>query len=328
VADLDGDNDLEIVAGDSTGLLYAWHHDGQAVAGWPVQVGSYRVLATPAIADIDGGGPDIVVPLADGRLYAFNADGTPKAGWPVSIGDVADRYGSQVINSSPRIADLDGNGSPEIVVGSTDSTLYVFSSAGELRWSYASGDMVLSTPAVADIDPARPGLEVAFGSGDGAVYLLDKDGGLLWRNQTGWTVRSSPLVVDMDDDGDLEIICGSDDDLLYAWHHDGQAVAGWPQQTEGDIFSSPASGDIDGDGVAEIVVGSDDARIYAWEHDGTPLDGWPQAASASVKGSPALANLDSDAALEVTVGDFSGTLYRLLSESSAVKRVYLPLVVR
>jgi LruC domain-containing protein/uncharacterized repeat protein (TIGR01451 family)/fimbrial isopeptide formation D2 family protein len=327
VADLDGDGDGEILAGDSTGTLYAWHHDGQAVAGWPIQVGAARILAAPAVADIDGGGVDVVLPLADGWLYAFNADGTPKAGWPVSIGGVQDSFGSQVLNSSPRIADMDGDGSAEIIVGSMDHRLYVFAASGALRWSFGAGDSILSTPAVADIDAARPGLEIAFGAGDGVVYLLDSDGGLLWRQQTGWTVRSSPLAADMDQDGDLEVLIGSDDDSLYAWHHDGQAVAGWPQQTGADVFSSPALGDVDGDGAPEVVVGSDDARVYAWHANGQTVAGWPQQVSASVKGQPVLLNLDDDPAAEVMVGDVVGTLARLPS-ATAAQRVYLPLVRR
>ncbi len=330
VADLDDDGDNEILVGDSTGALYAWHHNGQPVAGWPVQVSAARILATPAVANIDGGGMDVVLPLADGFLYALAADGTPKAGWPVSIGAVQDSYGSQVVNSSPRIADIDGDGSLEIVVGSTDHQVYVFNSSGTLRWSFATGDMILSTPAVANIDPASPGLEIAAGSGDGKVYLLSSSGDVLWQQQTGWTVRSSPLAADMDQDGDLEVLVGSDDDQLYSWHHDGQSVAGWPQATGGDIFSSPALGDVNGDGVPDVVVGSDDARVYAWQSDGITLNGWPQSTGASVKGRPALTNLDNDPALEVVVGDFGGILYRILvgHQSTETPRVYLPLVTR
>jgi hypothetical protein len=131
----------------------------------------------------------------------------------------------------------------------------------------------------------------------------------------------------MDQDGDLEVLIGSDDDSLYAWHHDGQAVAGWPQQTGADVFSSPALGDVDGDGAPEVVVGSDDARVYAWHANGQTVAGWPQQVSASVKGQPVLLNLDDDPAAEVMVGDVVGTLARLPS-ATAAQRVYLPLVRR
>jgi LruC domain-containing protein len=311
VADLDDDDDLEIVVGAMDGRLYAWHHTGDAVQGWPVALDTeFRVLASPAIADLDDDQSlDIVVPLADGQLYALEADGSLKDGWPVSIGGVEDKYDSQIINSSPKIANLDGNGRPEIVVGSTDKKLYVFNWDGSLRWSYQTGDMILSSPEVADIDPSISGLEVVIGSGDSYVYYLDQAGNLLWKRSTGWTVRSSATTTDLDGDGDIEILIGSDDDRLWAWHHDGSMVSGWPQETGADLFSSPQIGDIDGDGNDDVIVGSDDAKVYAWHADGTAVDGWPKQAALSIKGTPATANLDTDAQQEVVVGDFGGQLF-------------------
>ncbi|MCP4166941.1 MAG: DUF11 domain-containing protein [Chloroflexi bacterium] len=320
-ADLDANNDLEIIIGAADGHLYAFHHDGSTVSGWPVRVGTdsetnYRILATPAVAHLDDDAVlDIIIPLADGRLYAFNADGTAKTGWPVSIGDASDTFGNQVINSSPVIADIDGDGSLDIVVGGSYSNkVYAFNNDGSLKdgWPFTTGDVVMSTPAITDIDLNIPGLETAVGSGDGYVYLLDKNGNSLWQGNEGrttWTVRSSPLVVDIDGNGDLEILVGGDDDRMWAWHHDGSWVDGWPRQTGADVFSSPAAGDIDGDGDLEVIVGSDDARVYVWHHDGLTANGWPNPTNVSVKGKPALANLDNDPALEVVAGDFDGNLF-------------------
>ncbi len=329
VADLDGDGLLEVVAGAANGMLYAWRHSGEPLPGWPVSLhAGFRVLATPAIGDIDGdGGLDIVVPLTDGELYAVDATGAAKTGWPVSIGDVADLYGGQVLNSSPKLADLDGDGALEVVVGSTDKRVYAFNRDGSLRWSYPTGDLVLSTPAVGDIDPGIPGLETVIGSGDRYVYLLDADGNVIWRRPTGWTVRSSPVIADLDGDQDFEILVGSDDDRVWAWHHTGAMVAGWPQTTGADVLSSPHLGDVDGDGHPDVVVGSDDARVWAWHADGTALAGWPHTTTMSVKGAPLLANLDDDPAPEVVAGDLSGALYYWnVDQVSFRLKDYLPLI--
>jgi LruC domain-containing protein len=331
VADLDGDGRLDILAGSETGEIYAWHANGQPLGGWPVVLhGGFRILATPAVGDIDADGAlDVVVPAADGKLYALDAQGAPKAGWPVSIGDVADLYGSQVINGSPQLADLDGDGSREIVVGATDKRVYVFNRDGSTRWIFPTDDMLLSTPAVGEIDPTTAGLEIVVGSGDRYVYLLDAAGNLLWRRPTGWTIRSSPIFADLDGDGAVEILIGSDDNRVWAWHRDGTLVAGWPQTTGADVMSSPRVGDIDGDGDLEVVAGSDDARLWAWHADGTPVDGWPQAMNLSVKGAPLLVNLDDDPTLEVAAADLSGLIRKWQVGAVAYQLpVYLPLVTR
>jgi len=341
LADLTNDGLPEILVGATDGKLYAFKADGSALPGWPVTVeaatqqsgDAFRILATPAVANLDGDpAPEIVVPLSNGKLYAFHADGSPLAGWPVSLGDVAENYNNQVINSSPIIADLDGSGGPEIIVGSYDKGLYAYHSDGSLAWRFATGDVILSSPAVADIDPGRPGMEVVFGSGDSYVYLLDKDANQIWRKATGWVVRSSPLVADMDGNAGLEILIGSDYRTdqkvarLWAWHHDGTVVSGWPQTTGADIFSSPRLGDVTGDGVAEILVGADDAKVYAWAADGTAITDWPKETSQSVKGTPVLANLDDDPAQEVIVGDFGGSLY--IWGGPEMQNVFLPLIFK
>ena len=80
---------------------------------------------------------------------------------------------------------------------------------------------------------------------------------------------SSPVLGDIDGDRDLEIVVGSEDDKVYAWHHDGTSVTGWPETTGSIVYSSAALGDIDGDGDIEVVVGSYDDKVYAWDCSGT-----------------------------------------------------------
>lgn len=342
VVDMDNDGDMEILAGDTAGKLYAWHHDGTAVTGWPVQVSAdYRVLATPAFGDINNDGTkEVVVPATDGKLYLFNVDGTAMAESPLSIGDEAEQYGNHVINSSPRIADLNGDGYNEIVVGSYDGSIYAFSFAPNgdddpfrrgdppAYWSLSTNDVIMSTPAVADIDPTVAGMEVVIGSGNGAVYMLDKHGNELWKNETEWTVRSSPLVADMDGDGDMEVLIGSDDHRVYAYHHDGTAVTGWPRETNANVFASPMMADVNGDGTQDIVVGSDDSYVYVWDANGSTIGKWET--SQSVKATPAMLSSETEGDT-IVVGDFGGNTLIAMDEStlvSNVSRVFLPHIVR
>jgi hypothetical protein len=60
VADIDGDGDMEIifssnlVTSDTLGYLYAVHHDGVPVIGWPLRTYGFTYLNGATVADVDG----------------------------------------------------------------------------------------------------------------------------------------------------------------------------------------------------------------------------------------------------------------------------------
>ena len=61
VADLDGDDDMEILftsnrisSADSLGYVYALHHDGSEVEGFPLRTWGFTYLNGPNVADVDG----------------------------------------------------------------------------------------------------------------------------------------------------------------------------------------------------------------------------------------------------------------------------------
>jgi len=318
-ADLDGDHLPEIIAGDAAGKVYAWDFAGNLVEGWPATAGdgTYRIISTPATGDVDGDGQiEVVVTLSDGQLYVFGPKGAQE-GDPLEIGNVAEKFGDQDLNSSPTIADVDEDGSMEIIVGSYDNRLYLFNLQGaydnqdtnaprESVWSFRTNGVVRSTAVVADIDPDSDGNEIAFGSGDSFLYVLDKDGNMLWNAKTGWIIRSSPAVGDIDGDGREEIAIGSDDEKVWVWNHDGSTLDGWPQRTGGDVFAAPAIGDLGDDGRMEVVAGSADGRVYAWDSKGVALEGWPKTMTKSIMGAPVISDLTGDGEAEVVAADTGG----------------------
>lgn len=129
IGDLDNDADLEIVVGSLDGRVYAWHHDGTTVSGWPFVTGS-AVQGSPAVTDLDGdGSAEVVFGSFDMSIYALDGGAnaiqtSAGSNFPVSL--------RALIFSSPAIADLDGDGLPSILVGANDRRMYALEANGSV----------------------------------------------------------------------------------------------------------------------------------------------------------------------------------------------------
>ena len=127
VGDIDGDGDIEIVI-SFYNKIYAYHHDGSIVNGWPKKetVGRYT---SPAIGDIDGDGNiEIIVGDSKGKIYAYHHDGSIVNGWPKEIGEE--------IYASPAIGDIDGDGDIEMVITTSNSKIYLYDLSGTYNQKY------------------------------------------------------------------------------------------------------------------------------------------------------------------------------------------------
>ncbi len=134
--------------------------------GWPTNV--VGGASPPVSADLDPQYPGletVVGTLSSGvNLYAFHADGTLMSGWPVDVGFF--------VAASPSIADINGDGQLEVVVGDMGGNqVWALHANGTALagWPKPVGANVRSTAALADLDPAFPGLEIIVGVQNGAV---------------------------------------------------------------------------------------------------------------------------------------------------------------
>ncbi len=167
------------------------------------------------------------------------------------------------VTAAPAVADLDGDGSEDLVVADSVGNLVALTGAGRLLWSARLPSRVLadSCPAVADLDgDGKP--EVLVGDSSGVLSCLDAKGALRWQFAGAGSQMGPPLVADLYDAAGREIIVTSLDRHIYALTARGQWI--WDLSFENDVFpnSTPVLADVDGDGAAELYVGGGLHHFY------------------------------------------------------------------
>jgi len=313
-ADLDGDNDLEIITSSTDSQVYAWHHDGSDAAGFPLSVIGWAQYA-PSVADMDGDGDVEIVQLTrgltdGGRLYVLDHQGNPLPGFPLSVNN-------NNLASCPTLYDLDDDGVTEIIVGERAYPLgyvHIFELDGSEwggNWPVALDYVPTGTAAVGDVD-ADGAVEIFYMSYYN-MYLLELDGTTLPGWPRGITNArfsyQSAVLADLDDDGDREIVVGAHWDAAgcYVFHHDGTTFPGWPKLLGTWTYCPPTVTDLEGDGELEILDGRAGAFggysncFWAWTAAGVTKPGFPYAMThgGGSDGPLTVADINGDGVLEI-----------------------------
>lgn len=335
VIDLTGDGFPEIVFVTYPGGNTEYDNQGtlRAISGrdgtevWANSTTALTAANSLACGDIDQDGrPEIVAIDPTSTLVAFEHDGTFK--WR---GPVIPRT-SDPSRGGPSIADLDHDGQPEIVLGTT-----VVNSDGTLKWQGPPDFSDLSIVVDLDLDG---NLEVVTGSAayrsDGSVfyssslsagayaaagnfdadqypeivvvksknlYLLEHTGIIKWGpiaipgDQIGDPVFGGPpTVADFDGDGQPEIgVAGSNRYVVF----ETNGTIKWQAEIfDGSTFTGSSVFDFEGDGNAEVVYGDEYfLRIFRGT-DGVELFRFQKSANTSSE-LPVIADVDGDGRAEI-----------------------------
>jgi len=205
-ADIDGDGRCEIFAAGQFGPLCV---NGDGTLRWETPTGD-DFISSVTIADANGNGKPELYACSqnDNAAWCFDAR-TGAIRWKTAMVGGADVYPS----SSLAVADLDDDGSAEIVVADQLGYVYCLDAEGAIRWIFLIEKRTHAAPSVGDVDGDGE-IEILVAGGDHYLYCIDAGGALEWRYLTDKRLIYPATITDVDNDGKTEILfCGSDKTL-------------------------------------------------------------------------------------------------------------------
>jgi uncharacterized protein (DUF2141 family) len=307
--DIDGDGNIDLVMGVLGGAFNANRTSAENLHFYrgtdantfefvttryldQIDIGSDAV---PAFGDLDGDG-DLDMLLGSRLdpetaeappLYHFENVGSRTAPEFVFVGMLED---VAYTNSSPELADLDGDGDQDILLGTFNRDVRWFRNDGTASspsFVSASEDPIAdlprgsySTPTVGDLD-GDGDLDLIVGESSGELNLFENVGSatdprfeLVTEriSEIDAGVRSVPTLVDVDGDGDLDLVVGDESRGLSVFRNVGspQAADFEPEGTAlGDFtsrLSQPRFVDLDGDGDLDLVVGDQGGGLHFYRN--------------------------------------------------------------
>ncbi|MBO0791991.1 MAG: PQQ-binding-like beta-propeller repeat protein, partial [Ktedonobacteraceae bacterium] len=251
-ADIDGDGDIEVVAGSRDGSVRVLTRGGQLK--WQQREESLSwVGAVQCISNKDAtDATRVVIGARNGKVIAFSERGEEI--WRYQAGQAIRRI---------RVEDVDQDGKVEVLVASEDCLVHVLAcETGEPIWTFQSNGWIRSVVSI-DLD-GDDEIETLAASGDQNLYVLDS-GGQVKRIFATKSKIHSLYAIDLDRDGEVEILYGSNTKDLCAMKSDGRVL--WQFDPQNRIHSINAA-DLNQDGELEVIAASEDEHLYFLDRHG------------------------------------------------------------
>jgi hypothetical protein len=237
-------------------------------------------------------------------------------------------YSDYAFESSPAIADIDGNGKLDVIIGNDYGIFAVNGSGSTLHTYYSSADPGFSdSPVVADLNGTGKLDVLCLIWGNLCCFNGSLDYTQLWETGNGF-LQGTPAVGDLSGNGKLGIVIGDSEGNVTCFNSSGSQV--WTYSPGGGtVSSSPTLADINGDGKLEVLVHMENSSGYDTL---VCLNSTPDASghvkplwsfgmgktSSTTESSPAVADLDNDGHLEIVVGSSDNNTYCVSSTGKLV----------
>ncbi len=289
--DLDYDGDLDLVYGQSSGILYVYRNNGTATNPlFQYYPDYFKVIklngsgGTVSLADYDNDGDvDMLCGMWDGKFYYFRNNGT---NLKPQFAMVSTSFSSLTVNSysSPVFVDFDKDGDFDIISGALDGKIYLFlNNNGTFTANNSIFGFIdvgwMSSPAVVDID-GDGDLDLLVAAETGSDYRFYENTGnnvFVQNNNvfSGITFPSysSATLADVDNDWDYDLIIGRSNGTIFYYRNDGNAQS--PVWVRADTLFNGVKvkqnantdfADLDGDGKKDLIVGEYDGNFTFYKN--------------------------------------------------------------
>jgi hypothetical protein len=295
LGDVDGDGDLEAWGPHTLGNNFVHYRisgfDHLGTRLFTHDLNSAENTLSLYFGDLDGNGVREMFAVASlgqaVRLHAFAPDGAELPGYPRVLYTLSGEY---LPFGPPVVADLDGDGNLEILIGTWGG------GTTRARAFHHDGTPCAGFPIQIATNHQLFYLGLGDLTGDGVpeliatgkilgadyrIHAIDIATGTVlpgWPYVLPYWPEGFPTVADVDNDGYQEVCVSTDGGDVRAVSRNGQLLAGYPLTMNATSISGVAVGDIDGDGLFELVAATWNGWVYAWDTPGQALPGradWP-----------------------------------------------------
>lgn len=232
-------------------------------------------------------------------------DGSGDATWRRDVGSG--------VALAPTVADLDGDGRAEVILGTGDGDIVILNADGSERSRHAfDGTFGGGYDAIAAADITESdGLEIVLGHEDGWLTCMNHGGEIQWRFYGDRFRTGPPAIGDVDGDGEVEVVYGTDNGHIYCLS--GNGFTEWRYEEHAPYGrSAPLLADADGDGAVEIYITQSNQgnTVCLMALDGASGEElWRTEDNQQGYMSNAVADIDGDGVLEIFHTDKGNMVY-------------------